>query len=69
VDFLARLDVPTLSAVVCVGWALSREIRGVSERVVQLETEVRLLLSAHKVVNCASDPKTDVGPAPGSPGP
>jgi hypothetical protein len=62
-DWLARLDVPTLSAVVCVGWALSREIRGLGERVMRLETEVHLLLGAHKMVNDASDPKTDVGPA------
>jgi hypothetical protein len=66
-DWLARLDVPTLSAVVCVGWALSREIRGLGERVTRLETEVRLLLAGHKVVNCASNPSAGVGPAPGSP--
>jgi len=68
-DWLARLDVPTLSAVVCVGWALSREIRGLGERVTRLETEVRLLLGGHKVVNRASGCKTDVGSAPGSPRP
>jgi len=68
-DWLARLDVPTLSAVVCVGWALSREIHGLGERVMRLETEVHLLLGAHKVVNCASDPKTDVGSTPGPPRP
>jgi hypothetical protein len=66
-DWLARLDVPTLSAVVCVGWALSREIHGLGERVMRLETEVHLLLGAHKVVNCASNPKTDVGSTPGPP--
>ena len=66
-DWLARLDVPTLSAVVCVGWALSREIRGLGERVTRLETEVRLLLGGHKVVNCGANPAPRVGSASGPP--
>jgi hypothetical protein len=51
------------------GYALERRIRGLENRSLRMETKIDILLAGHKVVNCASDPKTDVGSTPGSPRP
>jgi len=69
VQLLLGVQPATLTIMAVAGYALERRIRGLENRTLRMETKLDLLLSWRNGVDCASDPKTDVGPASGSPQP
>ena len=61
VQLLLGVQPATLTIMAVAGYALERRIRGLENRSLRMETKIDILLAGHKVVNNASDPKTDVG--------
>jgi len=69
VQLLLSVQPATLTIMAVAGYALERRIRRIENRTLRMETKLDLLLSWRNGVDCASDPKTDVGPALGPPRP
>jgi len=64
-QLLLSVQPATLTIMAVAGYALERRIRGLENRTLRMETKLDLLLSWRNGVDCASDPKTGVGAAPG----